>query len=198
MYLTLTSYTECNMNIEKFNLSKEHTIYRTKYSAEYTKEDFIKRIAQNKSVITKKVDKKVEDRVLIECNEFSSVNNYVIEVLESIEGKKIDKVAKLGWVYTQKEDFTMIMHKHDYLYYTTEKTNLETKWTCVFYIQIPKNLKEGEGDIIFMTEDKKLHTFTPKENDILIFSGKLYHMVTPIPSAEVDRVVYASNFNFDL
>ena len=185
-------------NIEVFNLSKEHTVYRTKYSAEYAKEDFIRRIAQNKSIITKKINKKVEDRVLIECNEFDSINRYVVKTLESIEGKKLDKIAKSAWVYTQKSDFSMIMHKHDFLHYTTEKTSLETKWTCVFYIQIPKNLKEGEGDIVFMTEDKKLHTFTPKENDIIIFSGKLYHMVTPILNAEIDRVVYASNFNFNL
>ena len=92
----------------------------------------------------------------------------------------------------------MIMHKHDYLLYTTEKTKLKTEWTCVFYIQIPENIMEGEGDIIFMTEDKKLHKFTPKENDIIIFPGTLYHMVTPIPNAEVDRIVYASNFNFNL
>jgi hypothetical protein len=49
-----------------------------------------------------------------------------------------------------------------------------------------------------MTEDKKLHTFIPKENDIIIFPGTLYHMVTPIPNAEIDRIVYASNFNFNL
>ena len=49
-----------------------------------------------------------------------------------------------------------------------------------------------------MTEDKKLHKFTPKENEIILFSGTLNHMVTPIPNAEIDRIVYASNFNYSL
>lgn len=185
-------------NIEKYKLSDQYTVYRVKYNCNHTKEDFIKRISQNKSLIDKKPIKNVEDRFLIECSEFKLLNDYIVNVLENIENKKIKNVAKTSWVYTQKKDFNMIMHKHDYLLYTTEKTKLKTEWTCVFYIQIPKKIKEGEGDIIFMTEDKKLHKFTPKENDIMIFSGTLNHMVTPIPNAEIDRVVYASNFNFNL
>ena len=180
--------------VEKFKLSDEYTVYRIKYNGEYSREDFIKRVTQNASLRNTKTYKSVENRVFISCKEFDSVDSHVIDVLGSLA----DRVAKLGWVYTQKKDFNMIMHKHDYLYYTTEKTNLRTEWTCVFYIQIPKNLEKGEGDIIFMTEDKKLHTFVPEENDILIFPGTLYHMVTPIPNAEIDRVVYASNFNFNI
>lgn len=180
--------------VEKFKLSNEYTVYRTKYSGEYSREDFIKRVTQNASLQSNKKYKSVESRVYISCKEFDSVDRCVIDTLDA----SADRVAKLSWVYTQKKDFTMIMHKHDYLHYTTEKTNLETEWTCVFYIQIPKNLEQGEGDIVFMTEDKKLHTFIPKENDLLIFPGTLYHMVTPIPNAEIDRVVYASNFNFNI
>ena len=180
--------------IEEFKLSNEYTVYRVKYNGEYSREDFIKRVTQNASLRNTKTYKSVESRVFISCKEFDSVDKHVISVL----GSTADRIAKLSWVYTQKKDFNMIMHKHDYLHYTTEKTNLKTEWTCVFYIQIPKNLDKGEGDIIFMTEDKKLHTFIPRENDILIFPGTLYHMVTPIPNAEIDRVVYASNFNFSI
>ena len=180
--------------IEEFKLSNEYTVYRAKYDGEYSKQDFIKRVIQNASLRNTKPYKSVESRVFISCKEFDSVDRHVINAL----GSTADRIAKLSWVYTQKKDFNMIMHKHDYLYYTTEKTSLKTEWTCVFYIQIPKNLDKGEGDIIFMTEDKKLHTFVPEENDILIFPGTLYHMVTPIPNAEIDRVVYASNFNFSI
>jgi hypothetical protein len=184
--------------MQKYKLSNEYTIYKVKYDGDYPKESFIKRINQNKSIINKIKDKNVENIVLIECAEFKSVNDFIVSILEIIENKKINSIAKSSWVYTQKSDFNMIMHKHDYLLYTTEKTKLKTEWTCVFYIQIPKKITNGEGDITFMTEDKKLHTFTPKESDIIIFPGTLYHMVTPIPNAEIDRIVYASNFNFNL
>ncbi len=185
-------------NIQKFELSKEHIVYKIKYDGTYDKNSFIKRIYDNRDVIYKKPFKHVEDKVLIKCDEFKSIDDNVIKALELIENKKIKNVAKSSWVYTQKKDFNMIMHNHIFLEMGVNKTKLKTEWTCVFYIQIPKNLKEGEGDIIFMTEDKKLHKFKPEENDIIIFSGTLNHMVTQIPNAEIDRIIYASNFNFNL
>jgi len=129
------------MNIEKFELSKEQTIYKIYYNSLFNKEDFIKRIYDNRCVIYKKRHKHVEDKFLIECKEFKSINRYVLDALEIIENKKIDKFAKSSWVYTQKKDFNMIMHKHIFLEMGTNKTKLKTDWTFVFYIQIPKNLK---------------------------------------------------------
>jgi len=49
-----------------------------------------------------------------------------------------------------------------------------------------------------MTEDKKLHVFKPEENDIIIFAGDLNHMVTQFQNAEIDRIIYTSNFNINL
>ena len=69
---------------------------------------------------------------------------------------------------------------------------------CVGVVQIPKDLEGGEGDIIFKTEDKKLFSYTPSENDVLIFSGDLEHMAVPNQSAIEDRLVYASNLSFSL
>lgn len=186
------------IDIQKFKLSEEHSVFKIKYNGNHKKNSFINRIYDNRGVIYKKKFKHVEDKFLIECDEFKSVDKCVIEALELIEDKKLNKFAKTSWVYTQKKDFNMVMHKHTFLEMGTEKTKLKTDWTCVFYIQIPENLKEGDGDIIFMTEDKKLHIFKPEENDIIIFSGNLNHMVTQIPTAEKDRIIYASNFNFNL
>lgn len=186
-------------NIEKIKLSNDYIIYKIKYNKEYSKNTFIDRIFENRNIIYKKNFKNiVEDKFLIECNEFKSVDAQIIKTLEIIENKEINNFAKSSWVYTQKKDFIMTMHDHIFLEMGTQKTKLKTEWTCVFYIQIPKNIKEGEGDIVFMTEDKKLHKFIPTENDIIIFSGTLNHMVTPIPNAEIDRIIYASNFNFNL
>lgn len=187
-------------SIETFKLSEQYTVYRTKYRGEYSKEAFIQRIADNKAVIYKKHFKhfeNFEDKFLIACKEFKAVDRQVLDTLETVENKKIEKVAKHSWVYTQRKNFSMNMHKHDYLLYTTEKTSLETQWTCTFYVQLPKNVEKGEGDIVFMTEDKKLHAFVPEENDIIIFRGTLNHMVTQTPDAEVNRVVYATNFNYN-
>ena len=37
--------------MKKFKLSDEYTIYKINYKSEYSKENFIKRINQNKSII---------------------------------------------------------------------------------------------------------------------------------------------------
>lgn len=187
--------------IEIFELSKKYKIYKIKYNCQYDKDIFIKRIDENKNVIYKKVFKNLknfEDKFLIECTEFNSVNNYILNALERIENKKFKKVAKHSWIYKQTKNFNMVMHNHTYLLYTTEKTKLPTEWTSVFYIQLPKNVKDGEGDIVFMTEDKKLHQFSVEENDIIIFPGTLNHMVIETPNAETERVVFATNFNLNL
>jgi hypothetical protein len=186
--------------MEKLKLSNQFTVYRAKYTGTYSKEAFISKIAKNKSIIVKKTNGGIDEkRFILECDEFKSVDKFTISTLEGIEQRKIEKVAKFSWIYTQTREETMIdMHKHDFLHYYTEKTKLETDWTCVFYIQIPEGLGKEDGNIVFMTEDKKLHSFIPQENDLLIFSGKLGHMITPIPNAQAERVVYASNFNFNL
>lgn len=88
------------------------------------------------------------------------------------------------------------MHTHDYLE-SSNRTKLRTQWTFVYYIQVPENMKPGDGDIVFKTEDGNIHTFTPQENDILIFPGDLPHIAMPSQSAKEDRIVFAANFNFD-
>jgi len=183
--------------MEKFKLSDQFTVYRIKYTGTYSKEAFISKITKNKSIVVKKTNGGIDEKsFILECNEFKSLDSFIITILEEIEQRKIDRVAKFSWIYTQTKKETMTdMHKHEYLYYYPEKTKLKTDWTCVFYVQIPEGLGEKDGNIVFMTEDKKLHSFIPQENDLLIFSGELGHMITTTPNAKADRVVYASNFN---
>ncbi len=185
--------------VEEFKLSNKFSVYKTKYNGNYSKENFIKRVIQNKSILVKNSKSIDEKRFIIECTEFKELDKFIISILEKIENQKVNNIAKFSWIYTQDKNETMTdMHKHDYLLYTTEKTSIETEWTCVFYIQMPNNLKNDEGNIVFMTEDKNIHKFIPKENDILLFSGKLHHMIIPMPNAEMDRIVYATNFNLNI
>ena len=60
---------------------------------------------------------------------------------EKIIGNKVNKYAKSSWIYTQKKEFNMVMHKHDYLHYSIQKTKIKTEWTSVFYVQIPKKIE---------------------------------------------------------
>ena len=78
------------------------------------------------------------------------------------------------------------------------KSYITTDLVCVYYISIPMNMKDGEGNIIFKNEKNQLFTFTPQENDVLIFSGILPHMTTPNQNSNTDRISYVSNFNFSI
>lgn len=186
------------MHLEQFKLSDKYSVYKIQYTGGYSKERFIERTNQNESLYfykSYKTDNSLD--IQLECDEFNSVDNQVLDFLKNELSCNIDRVAKSSWVYIQVPAFNMEwMHTHEHLE-SSNRTKLKTQWTYVFYIQIPSNLKKGEGDIIFKTEDGNLHTFVPKENDILIFSGELPHIAMPTQSASIDRMVYAANINLD-
>ena len=132
----------------------------------------------------------------IECSEFISVDNFFIDCLKEINNLKPQKISKFSWIYTQTKDFsTQWMHAHKYLH-RFDKSHLNTQWVCVFYIDIPNEMKLGEGDLLFKDETDKFHSITPKENDVVIFSGDIQHMTIPNQSSGTDRISYVSNFNF--
>jgi hypothetical protein len=186
-------------NITKLKLSEKYTLYKTKYDGRFEKESFKKRIEENKNLYFYDSDKMSNSLLFyIECIEFNHVDEYVLDIFKKILDKEINVYSKSSWIYTQIQSFDMNwMHTHENLF-SSNKTNLKTEYTFVFYIQIPKNLKDGEGDIVFKTEDNKLFNYSPEENDILIFPGEIEHMAVPTKSSNEDRLVYANNISFNL
>lgn len=184
--------------LASYKLSDNYTVYKTLYDGEFVKEDFLKRVVQNEKLyFYKSYDTENSLDINLVCDEFSSVDEIVYKHLRQDLNFSLDRIAKSSWVYIQTPEFNLEwMHTHEFLE-STNRTNLRTLWTYVFYIQIPPNLKSGDGDIIFKTEDGNLHTFIPKEKEILIFPGDLPHIARPSQSGEIDRVVYAANINFD-
>jgi hypothetical protein len=184
--------------VEQIKLSNNYSIYRFLYDGPYEKKDFLKRIEQNESLYFYDIDKKTNSLTMnIDCDEFKSIDRMVNIFFNETLNCQTEKIAKSSWIYTQIDTFNMDwMHTHEHLE-SSNRTTLKTQWTYVFYIQIPTDLKKGEGDIVFKTEDDVLHPFTPKENEILIFSGDLPHMAVPTKSSKTKRIVYATNVNFD-
>lgn len=182
--------------VEEIKLSNKYSLFKTKYIGPFTKSDFIKRVNQNESLYTDESDRKLNSVIVhLECDEFKSVDDLILNLFDT---KNIDKIAKSSWIYTQIKEFKMEwMHTHEYLM-SSNQTNLKTQWTYVFYIQIPNDLSNNEGNIIFKTEDGNLHSFKPNENDIFIFSGEIQHMAVPTINSKTKRIVYATNLSFDL
>lgn len=185
--------------IEEIKLSDKYTVYKTKFESKFSKGDLIKRIETNKLLYSRS---NVRDNhsleVSIKCPEFEYVDNFFVDTIQKITNCKTDKVSKYSWVYTQTQDFAVNwMDNHKDLH-RFQKSHILTEWVCVLYVQIPPDMVHGEGDLVFRTENNSLHTFTPKENDLLIFSGLLDHMTVPNQSSSMNRISYVSNFSFDL
>lgn len=185
--------------IEEIKLSDKYTVYRTKFESRFSKEDFIKRIEENKLLYPEGSIKNNHSLALhLECPEFEYINNFHLKTLEKITGQQINKVSKFSWTYTQTKDFSVEwMDDHRDLH-RFNKSTINTQLVCVHYVSVPEGMKEGEGNLVFKTENNELFYFTPKESDLLIFSGYLPHMTTPNQSSDTDRISYVSNFNFQL
>ncbi len=56
--------------VEEFKLSNKFSVYKTKYNGNYSKENFIKRVIQNKSIISKTHKGIDEKRFIIELSQF--------------------------------------------------------------------------------------------------------------------------------
>jgi hypothetical protein len=185
-------------NFEQYRLSEKYTIYKTTYNNRYSKKDFLKRIKQNEFLYHgKKFEYPNSLELRIECEEFRSIDELALNFLRTELSQEIDRFVKSSWIYVQVPDFNMEwMHTHEWVE-SSNRTKLKTQWTYVFYIQIPSDLKDGEGNLIFKTEDGELHVFTPRENDLLFFPGDLQHMPTLTASAKSDRISYTTNINYD-
>lgn len=197
--INLNELKQSNSYFETFVLSKEFRVYKTFFQSPFTKESILKRIEENKTLYPEGNIKNNHSLAFhLECPEFKYINNFHIQTLEKIISQQINKFSRFSWTYTQTKDFSVEwMDDHRDLH-RFQKSHLNTQLVCVHYVSIPEKMKEGEGNLVFKTENNDLFYFTPEENDLLIFSGYLPHMTTPNQSSDTDRISYVSNYNFQL
>ena len=197
--ISLNEVKQSNSDYQSFVLSDKFTIHKTTFKPKFSKQDLIKRIVDNKMLYYKNdITKNHSLEFNIECDEFKSIDNFFIQSLQKIDGVDITKKSKFSWIYTQIKTFSeKWMHAHKSLH-RFNKSNISTQWVCVFYISVPTDMINGEGNLLFKTENDEFFSFTPKENDVVFFSGDIQHMTTPNQSSNDIRISYVSNFNFKL
>ena len=174
-------------------------IYK-KYNWEFSKKNILEKVYKNKLLI-KEISGNTSyntDEIMFFCEEFDSIKNFIITEYFNI--KKIDKTdyAFNMWSYIQNKNSTT----PDYRWHTHKnldggRTELQTDYTFVFYLQIPINLKKGEGDLLIRDENGIVNRIVPLEGDIIFFKGNLSHVPENTPNAEIDRVVIAGNISSD-
>ncbi len=197
--INLNELEQYNSEYQSFVLSDKFTVYKTTFKSKFSKEEFKKRIEENKSLYYENSIKNNHSLEMnLECPEFRSIDDFYIKSLEIIDKVNTQKICKFSWIYTQTKSFSaQWMHAHKKLH-RFDKSHINTQWVCVYYIEIPFEMKKGEGDLIFKNEKDQFFSFTPKENDVVIFSGDIQHMTVPNQSSDTNRISYVSNFNLNI
>jgi hypothetical protein len=112
-------------------------IHRVIYNWEYSKEDIIKKVYQNKS-IKKDLSGNTSpntDEILFYCKEFNSIHKFIVN-----EYYKIKQIANVDyalnmWTYIQNKNTNdEVFHRH--LRLDGGRSEIQTEYTFVFYLQI--------------------------------------------------------------
>ena len=69
-------------------------------------------------------------------------------------------------------------------------------YTFVIYLQMPDNLNGDDGVLFVKGLEDKIYSYLPKEGEIVIMDGNVYHVPNSAPNSTKDRVVVAGNVGF--
>jgi hypothetical protein len=194
--------------IEEIVFSETLKIYKAKYNWEFSQEDINERVQQNWSVVG--LTDNNTSLFLIQSNELNSIKKYVLTLcaqLSNIDLNSLKSWAQQVWIYQSdtrskpengsktRETFhdhpTCLTHPKTY-------KNIETSWTCCFYLKVPKNLKGDDGKLVFQDVDKTEYSILPEEGDFIIFSKDVKHRPNSIPSVLGQRISICSNIGFNI
>ena len=133
----------------------------------------------------------IESSIVITGGEISNINNKVIEYFNKFIYKEENIYSFKNWVYlSSSENEYAGFHSH------TNMDRLRTKgeWTWTFYVQMPDNLNDDDGTIVFKIDNKE-YSILPKEGELLIFPADVLHMPNTNTSSIKDRIVLAGTLS---
>lgn len=182
--------------MEELKLSKKYSIYKDRYSGDYSIDEFLKLVDFNhkNTIHTNNNSVWIE----IESPIFDSINNQIKSNIKTISGREFKNWAQHHWVYTQRKGFDMEwMHQHIQVH-PPGRSKIQSDYTFTFYLQTTDEIRGDEGKIVFQTEDGIKHKFLPQVGDIFIFPADIRHTAMPTPNSEKERIVYAGSYCLDI
>jgi hypothetical protein len=194
--------------IEEIIFSKTLKIYKGKYNWEYSQNDIIEKVQQNWSIVG--LTDNNTSLFLIESKELQSLKKYTIKLAADLSNINLDNLkswANQVWIYqsdsrSKPENGSRtrdIFHDHP-ICLTNPKTykQIETSWTCCFYLKVPKNLNGEDGKLVFQDIDGQQYSILPEEGDLIFFGKDIKHRPNLIPNALGQRISICSNISFDI
>lgn len=196
--------------IEKVELNKNITIYKSKFDWKYSNEVLTNKVKQNLSYIG--LDDLTTSNFHVQSKEINYVKEYCRNIGIKILGGKIDNVsswAEQFWIYfsdrityvNELEAKSLYYHDHPITLTTvTTKpiTRIKTDITYCFYLNVPTDLKGDEGKLMFMDKDGNEVGIKPETGDIIFFNPHYLHKPNFIPSSNQKRIVICSNLTINL
>lgn len=85
---------------------------------------------------------------------------------------------------------------HNHVLLNEGSNRFVPKFTFIFYLQMPNNLKGEEGHLILKDKQGNCHSILPTENEFIIHDSDIDHYPKSAPNSTVDRIVLASNVGF--
>ena len=192
--------------MEKVQLGKHITLYKVNYTPISSKESILKSVT---NLISLQPENDLSDAYTYLKNRFDEIDEIEkkgIEFCLEIEGSSSDINYQYDtWVNRVRakdpvQRFGAIIFGHPYHNHTDiNKTMLRhtPKYTYIYYIQMPNNLKGDEGKLILKDIDGNVYSILPKENEFLIHSSNIDHYPKEATSSSVDRLVIAGNVGFE-
>ena len=194
--------------IEEIIFSKTLKIYKAKYNWEHSQDDIIERVQQNWSIVG--LTDNNTSVFLIESRELQSLKQYTLKIAAELSNIDLDNLkswAHQSWIYqsdsrSKPENGNKtreIFHDHP-ICLTIPKTykNIQTSWTCCFYLKVPKNLNGEDGKLVFQDIDDVQYSILPEEGDLIFFGKDVKHRPNLIPSALGQRISICSNIGFEI
>lgn len=187
------------MNIEKLNLNKNITIYKSNYDWKIPKENILDKVYKNLKIAGVPTGQNTSN-IIIKCKEFKEIHNAAYKLCKSLTYITDDDYIDDNFLFVQNAQTTYSHNKlfHNHKTSISNKQPIENDWTYCFYLQLPKNITGDEGSISFKDVDKNIVMYKPIEGDLLIFKADEEHTPNQTPKAECDRICIVGVFAFNV
>ena len=194
--------------ISEIKLNDNITIHKSSFDWKYSKDVLINKVKQNLKYIG--LDDLTTSNFHIQSNEINYVKSYCRNLAIEILGKNpkdISSWVEQFWIYSSdnktniKEGEAALYHSHPITITTSSNkplNNIKTDISYCFYLNVPTDLSENEGKLMFKDKDKNEVGILPQTGDIIFFNPSYLHRPNFIHTSKQKRIAVCSNLTINL
>lgn len=193
-------------NFSEIKLGDEMVIYKSEFDWKYSKDKIIEKVKQNLSYIG--LDDLTTSSFLLQSNEINYVKEYCRNIAIKILGKSNEDVtswAEHSWIYFSNKRTHVntgdseMFHRHSVALTKHKKdlSHIKTDISYCFYANVPGDLINNEGNLLFKDKRYKEYSITPNTGDILFFNPNYLHRPNLIHNSEQERIVICTNLTIN-